>query len=651
MMIAFAGNIRRLSASGMQPRDLSTTIKGIYMSITSITIENFKSIKDKVKIDFKPITLLFGPNSAGKSTIIQALHFAWEVIGRHNLNPKSTEYGGQSIDFGGFENIVYGHDKSRSVRMRFDFDLCGVSLPQYADEDYKDGISYVDHTYKNVYSWNPSEVSKKIESASVEFTISWDNVLEKFRVSTYKIYFNNELTGVMEAIDGQSGSFISYINFCHPILIDTNYRSDLEKYVEDKEDSCSCKEMNIDFLEVLCQEALDDHVHWLDLSCIHEKDYERFKKAVSLQIEANDIFSGVFLENPEELSSSIKDKLSSGELSEDEKENIKLQNANKYKEAVETLSKLRSSAFKIMVPYEFWLYTKLFFSFKTLNSPIAIECQGQKDALPDCNRLLDLQLPEEKNKKLDELNHSDFYFEAIRSAISQIFLAPGKILKDELKKLLYLGPIRSRIPRNYEPDSFIDNRRWSEGLAAWDVLHSKDQNFIDKVNYWVDDRLQTGYQIQKETPSQIKIIDKNGFKLRPLDVGVGFSQILPIVVGALYAREGFVAVEQPELHIHPALQAEMGDLLIESALQCQNFFLLETHSEHLILRILRRIRETAEGELEEGATAITPDMISVLYVQPGENGSKVIHIPVNEDGEFDRPWPQGFFAERAKELF
>ncbi|EIM62764.1 AAA family ATPase [Desulfobacter postgatei] len=137
------------------------------------------------------------------------------------------------------------------------------------------------------------------------------------------------------------------------------------------------------------------------------------------------------------------------------------------------------------------------------------------------------------------------------------------------------------------------------------------------------------------------------------DVGIGVSQVLPVLVSAFAAREKIIAIEQPEIHLHPALQAELGDIFIESALagNNNNTFLLETHSEHLILRILRRIRETSENELEEGATPIKPDQVAVLYVQPGKKGSAILHIPVNEEGEFERPWPQGFFAERARELF
>jgi predicted ATPase len=136
------------------------------------------------------------------------------------------------------------------------------------------------------------------------------------------------------------------------------------------------------------------------------------------------------------------------------------------------------------------------------------------------------------------------------------------------------------------------------------------------------------------------------------DVGIGISQVLPVLVSAYASKEEIIAIEQPEIHLHPALQAELGDLFIYSALGGNgNTLLLETHSEHIILRILRRIRETAEGELPEGLTPVTPNQVSVLYVEPGKEGSEVIHIPVNEDGEFERPWPRGFFAERARELF
>lgn len=58
------------------------------MIITALTIENFKGIREPVRIEFKPITLLFGANSAGKSTIIQAIHYLREILERKNFDPE-----------------------------------------------------------------------------------------------------------------------------------------------------------------------------------------------------------------------------------------------------------------------------------------------------------------------------------------------------------------------------------------------------------------------------------------------------------------------------------------------------------------------------------------------------------------------------------
>jgi hypothetical protein len=144
------------------------------------------------------------------------------------------------------------------------------------------------------------------------------------------------------------------------------------------------------------------------------------------------------------------------------------------------------------------------------------------------------------------------------------------------------------------------------------------------------------------------------------DVGVGTSQSLPVILEAYGQTNQLIAIEQPELHLHPALQAELGDVFIESALgENKNTSLLETHSEHLILRILRRIRETTEGDtggwpeslLNACPNGIRQEDVAVLYVQPGENGSEVIELPVDANGEFTCEWPGGFFEERLREFF
>ena len=100
-----------------------------------------------------------------------------------------------------------------------------------------------------------------------------------------------------------------------------------------------------------------------------------------------------------------------------------------------------------------------------------------------------------------------------------------------------------------------------------------------------------------------------------------------------------ICVEQPEIHLHPKLQAELADYFIET--RKQNQWVIETHSESLMLRIQKRMRE---GK-------ITPSDISILYVLPDEVGSNILKIDLDENGNFIDEWPNGFFEERLNERF
>ena len=228
-------------------------------------------------------------------------------------------------------------------------------------------------------------------------------------------------------------------------------------------------------------------------------------------------------------------------------------------------------------------------------------------------------------------------------------------------------------------------------MSAWEQLIDEPA-LLDLVNVWLSDRkrLNTPFRLEvrdlfplqqlrrqiisasQETKDSIKLEDLNrvfdaatrvavpdlalidqrtGVSVSHRDVGLGISQILPVLVHCYAKEREILAIEQPEIHLHPSLQAELTDVFIQSALgEQRNTFLLETHSEHLILRLLRRVRETTDGRLPAGMPPVRPEDVSVLYVQPGENGAEVIEMPVTPDGDFARPWPGGFFAERLEEL-
>ena len=112
-----------------------------------------------------------------------------------------------------------------------------------------------------------------------------------------------------------------------------------------------------------------------------------------------------------------------------------------------------------------------------------------------------------------------------------------------------------------------------------------------------------------------------------------------------------IAIEQPELHVHPAIQVELADLFARYAIQNNTMMLLETHSEHLLLRLLRRIRESNQSVNEVNASVITQESVSVQYVQPTPEGTQFSRLRIDDEGDFLDEWPNGFFDERDEELF
>jgi len=86
--------------------------------LTGITLENFKAFKEPQFIPIKPITLVFGPNSAGKSSIIHALAFIRHVyLTNGHCDPREVCYGQTRIILGGFNELVYEHDTNATMKI------------------------------------------------------------------------------------------------------------------------------------------------------------------------------------------------------------------------------------------------------------------------------------------------------------------------------------------------------------------------------------------------------------------------------------------------------------------------------------------------------------------------------------------------------
>ena len=222
------------------------------------------------------------------------------------------------------------------------------------------------------------------------------------------------------------------------------------------------------------------------------------------------------------------------------------------------------------------------------------------------------------------------------------------IVLRELDGMRHLGPVRDIRPS--------DSNAWTMGEAAWAAL-KQDPQLLKKTNHYMK-KLALGYSISEDSEHEIQLYDEtHKIYLHPLDVGFGVSQVIPVVVGALDDTSQIFAVEQPELHVHPAVQVALGDVFIDGIKNSNRTMLIETHSEHLLLRLLRRVRETTRSsryqtnDSQKTYDELTPNDLSVIYVRPTPTGVRFTPISVTDDGSFYAPWPEGFFDERVEELF
>lgn len=249
----------------------------------------------------------------------------------------------------------------------------------------------------------------------------------------------------------------------------------------------------------------------------------------------------------------------------------------------------------------------------------------------------------------------------------------------------YIGPLRS-FPDRHEfayADRVVDS---DESTYAWELL-KHDNKLQQKLNIWLSsDKLKTPYELKKQ--KHIKINEGNIKKLNSIfgdkrkkhyseedfvaldqieefsffdkrydtlvnirEMGLGVSQVLPILVSLFSEKNHIVAVEQPELHLHPAVQSDLADEFIKSYKNNSNTSLIETHSEHLLLRLMKRMRQTVEGTLPDEILALTPEDISILYVDADKNKTYIIELQLDEDGSLLDAWPGGFFEEGFSERF
>lgn len=207
----------------------------------------------------------------------------------------------------------------------------------------------------------------------------------------------------------------------------------------------------------------------------------------------------------------------------------------------------------------------------------------------------------------------------------------------------YLLPIRPPPPRYYHLRGTQPDWIGLDGKDMPDFLESHP-SIKKQVRDWFVEKAQIAREVKfkpKEKHSEMEITfleAKSGLEIDISRLGLGFSQMLPIVV-ATFSQKKMLIFETPEIHTNPKLHGVMTDLFIEGAKQGKQV-LIETHSEHLVYRVQRRI---AEG-------LIAPDAVALYYVQQGDKGAIAEQLTITEKGEIP-DWPLGFFEAEMEDIF
>lgn len=231
--------------------------------------------------------------------------------------------------------------------------------------------------------------------------------------------------------------------------------------------------------------------------------------------------------------------------------------------------------------------------------------------------------------------------------LSQLF---ENIVCEELTQLIppmattrYAGlaPIRTTPKRTY--DGYV--KPWSsDGEHTPYVIRSSLASTKEKARRFVADLhsfgresgLFHGVEIKRfgravDSPFELNV-SLDDITLRVNSVGYGVSQALPVVVETLMRSHSWLAIQQPEVHLHPRAQAALGDLLFQSANSASNTLFVETHSDYIIDRFLLAMRDEQVGA----------NFAQICFFERDSGMNRIWLMPIGTSGEYPKDQPPGF---------
>lgn len=594
--------------------------------LKSWSIENFKPIVNSGELKLAPVTVFAGLNSSGKSSLLQSILMISQTLSSRVLD-RPLLANGPIVQLGTFENVL--NEKSRSRTLTFGFELeveeaVQGLLPTPTLVDIKLVKVTVKISSANGASYSAIEAAKAVvDKVSIEVTSEseaeemgarkFDVVVEKIKDADLSHFLRNVAQDYLRLIP-YSGEQANYLG---------EFKVDEERVGER-----------------IPERYLVALSHFLPARFIHsfkieDRSKPQWEQAVNYLFEFT---------NYDAVPRHISDYLKPDEPI-----------SKRLRKTIDELLKEE----KIADPFSARSLRELVnwyrsLSVKTRDKKMALAGRIKGAIMQGFQASLKTDADSSVGLEGLEFVANDRYVEGLHQAV-------GQITSVFTSKIRYLGPLRAdpQASQKFSMSNELDNVGTKGEYAA--AVYDANQNariewynpFTEQVEQSIlkealdswSRYLGVAHQVKIEAAGQSgfswQVVHHEGQKSLPLSsVGVGVSQILPILVmGLLAPKNSLLIIEQPELHLHPRVQSRLGDFFVGLA-KCKKQCLIETHSENLVNQLRYHIVEAGGQEMSD---------CEIYFVDQDETGAARFEaVEISPSGNILN-WPDGFFDETMRQ--